>query len=99
MAYLLKADPVKIQKSLSSQLATPYYSEEINAWETYTIDNITIKPLNWFDACGGAIVVGDRYSVSESQIKDHDMKLEFAVKNLVNEDTLFGYSAFEECVN
>jgi hypothetical protein len=95
----LKAESCKITKKSFFPVSHQYYREEIKCLETYTIEIITIKPLNWFDACGGAIVVGDRYSVSESQIKDHDMKLEFAVKNLVNEDTLFGYSAFEECVN
>jgi hypothetical protein len=99
LAYLLKADPGKMQESLSSQLTTPYYSEQVSAWETYIVDNITVKPLNWFDACEGAIVVGDRYSVSESQIKDHDMKLEFTVKNLLNEDVIFGYSVSKKCVN
>jgi len=97
-AYLLKADPSKTQENLSSQLGTPYYSGNVNAWETFRIDNVTIEPINWLEICGGnVIVVGDRYSISENQIKDHKMKLEFTIKNALNEDVLFGYSASGEC--
>jgi len=98
LAYLLKADPTKTQDNLSSQLGTPYYSGDVNAWETFRIDNITIEPINWLEICGGdVIVVGDRYSISENQIKDHKMKLEFVVKNAVYEDVLFGYLASGKC--
>jgi len=98
-AYLLKVDPRKMQENLSSQLTSPYYSGQAGTWETFEIDNIIVKPLNWQEVCGkDVIVVGDRYSVSESQIKTHKMKLEFAIRNIVNEDVLFGYSTSKDCV-
>lgn len=99
MMYLLKAGPEVVQENLSSQLRTPYYSDLVNAWEVYSLDNLIIKPLRWEDVCGeDIIIVGDRYSISEPQIVDHKLKLEFAIKNIVNEDVLFGYSTTQKCL-
>lgn len=97
LAYLEKADPPRIQLSLSSQQQTPYYSSEVNSGETYVVDNITVKPIKWVEICGKIIVVGDEISISSEQIVKHKLKLEFEVSDVTGKPKLFGYSTGTIC--
>jgi hypothetical protein len=97
LAYLLKADPYKIQMNLSSQQKTPYYNDEVNSGETFIIGNITVKPLKWEEICGKMIIVGDEFSVSSEQIAEHKLSLEFEVNDNSEKPQLFGYSTKVTC--
>ena len=96
LAYLLYADPTKMQENLSSQLATPYFSEVVNANEVYRIGNIKVKPLDWREICdGNYLLVGDNLSISEAQVNEHHLTPEFAVEDLIGRKLLFAYSTPE----
>lgn len=97
IAYLKSYPPIKIQEELRPQMKTPYYSGKINTDEIYKIGNITVKPLSFVDACkNNVIMVGDILSVSPTQAKDHNLKLEFEIHDLSGKITLLGYSTSPE---
>lgn len=99
MAYLMKADPIATQKNLSSQLKTPYYYGSVNEAEIFTIDNIQVKPLSWLEVCGkDLVIIGDRYSVSETQILEHRLKMDFTIDDITHAPALFAYSPSRSCV-
>jgi 4-amino-4-deoxy-L-arabinose transferase-like glycosyltransferase len=96
--YLYKVDPRVTQKNLESQLITPYYSSDLDAYDTYTIDNIIVKPIDWGDDCKkDLILVGDRLSFSEYQIEQHKLKQIFTINNMNEDATLFGYITTKVC--
>jgi 4-amino-4-deoxy-L-arabinose transferase-like glycosyltransferase len=97
-AYLLKADPFSVQHNLKSQLITPYYSDEVNPYEIFVIDNIIIKPINWGEICGrDLLLVGDRFSVSQDQMESHFLTKVFEIEDLRGEAYLFGYKTNKPC--
>lgn len=94
LAYFKKYDPRKIQQQLKSQLKTSYYSSSVNAYDVYLVDNIEIKPLDWSETCKkDYIFVGDRLTVSDKNMVEHNLKLEFEILNLDGEVGLIGYSS------
>lgn len=97
MAYLMNADPKNIQNQLNSFSETPYYSATTKAENNFRIRNVEVKPIAWDEVCGDAIAVGDKYAINEFQAREHGMNLIFSIKNIINEDTLFGYLATQEC--
>lgn len=93
IAYLKSYPPQRLQNQLHSQLKTPYYSNTVNTNEIYELDNITVKPLNFGDACkSNVIIVGDRLAISSKQLEDHNLKQEFEILDLSGKSVLFGYS-------
>ncbi|QLG69548.1 MAG: Glycosyl transferase family 39 [Candidatus Woesebacteria bacterium] len=97
-AYILGADPYLMQNNLKSQLITPYYSGEVNPYEIFVIDNIIIKPIEWGEICGkDLLLVGDRFSVSQDQMKSHFLTKVFEIEDLRGEAYLFGYNTNKPC--
>lgn len=99
LAYLISYDPIRMQEQLSPQLKSPYYSSIVNADETYTIGNITVKPLDWGDTCKDLILIGDTLAISDSEVEEHKLKLEFEIPNITGEAALRGFSTnpLEKC--
>ena len=92
LAYLQSYDPTKMQEQLRPQLKSSYYSSFVNADETYQINKITVKPINWGDTCKDIILVGDTLAISEGEVKEHKLKLEFEIPNITGKIALRGYS-------
>jgi 4-amino-4-deoxy-L-arabinose transferase-like glycosyltransferase len=94
IAYFWKTDPRLIQDQLQSQLLTPYYSGDVNASETYSVENIEVRPISWGeDSCRpNSIIIGDSLAISPEQTKRHNLSLEFEVQDENYEPFLFGYS-------
>lgn len=96
--YLAKEDPFEVQKNLSSQMITDYYSGEVNAQENFIVKNIVFQPLDWNKVCGKDILfVGDLWSFSPQTVEEHGLKLEFTIDDYLNEPVLFGYSSTISC--
>lgn len=92
-AYLKRYDPEKMQAQLKPQLKTPYYNSVVNADEIYMIDNIEVRPIFWKgDIYKEQILVGDSLAISDEQIKEHNLKFEFEIKNMSGKVSLKGYS-------
>lgn len=92
IAYLKKYPPKEMQEQLQFQLKTPYYSSEVNLDEIYKIDNIEVKRLNFGDICKSSIIVGDQLAISQKQIEEHLLRLEFEIEDLSGKTALYGYS-------
>lgn len=92
-AYLMQYDPVKLQQQLRSQMKSPYYSSVVNSDETYNINNI-INKFSWKYTCRkNTILIGDTITISDGQVKEHNLKKEFEIKNpLSRKVSLIGYS-------
>ena len=98
MAYLNKADPVSVQSMLASQMQTGYYDGFVNSNEIFKFGNIIIEPINWGKICGESVLaVGDRYSISPDQIKDHGLIQVFSVDDINHNPVLFGFKATKPC--
>jgi 4-amino-4-deoxy-L-arabinose transferase-like glycosyltransferase len=94
MAYLTTYDPIDLQKQLKSQLKTPYYSKDVHLYEDYRLNNIEYRALDWGEiSCKpNILIVGDYISISPDQVKEHNLKTEFELKDISGENALFGYS-------
>ncbi len=93
LSYLKSYDPKIIQKQLTAQLKSPYYSSTVNTGETYLIGNIEVKPIDWGEDCKkNYIFVGDNAAISEKEAKDHYLKPEFEIPDLTGETYLRAYS-------
>lgn len=92
-AYLKYFDPIKLQQQLRPQMKSPYYSSVVNSDETYNINNIVNK-FSWNYTCQkNIILVGDILTISDEQVKNHNLKKEFEIKNpLSRKISLIGYS-------
>lgn len=92
-AYLKQYDPIKLQQQLRSQMKSPYYSSMVNSDETYNINNI-INNFSWQYTCRkNILLIGDTITISDEQVKNHNLKKEFEIKNpLSRKISLIGYS-------
>lgn len=94
IAYLKSYDPVKIQQQLRPRLNGQYYSN-IDAEEVYLIDNIEVKPLSWGEVHKkDYIFIGDQLAISEKEVSEHKLKLEFEIPDITGEAFLTGYSTY-----
>lgn len=92
LAFFKKYDPVKLQQTLQPKVGNMYYSS-LEFEEEYVLDNIEARPIVWKgDIYKEQILVGDSLAISEEQIKEHKLKLEFEIKDLSGKIRLKGYS-------
>lgn len=92
IAYLKKYDPAKLQQTLGPNVRDRYYST-LEFEEVYSLDNIEARPISWKeDPSKQLILIGDSLAISDQQIIDHRLKLEFEIKNLSGQVNLRGYS-------
>ncbi|EKD94537.1 MAG: glycosyl transferase family 39 [uncultured bacterium] len=93
IAYVRSYDPKKLQALLKGQMESPYYDIFVNNNETYVVDNIEARAINWkSDRCRAkTILVGDALAISESQIKDHNLEKVFEIEGINRNIVLFGY--------
>jgi 4-amino-4-deoxy-L-arabinose transferase-like glycosyltransferase len=93
IAYVRGFDPKKIQSTLRGQMETPYYNIFVNNNETYYVDNIIARPIDWkIDRCSQkTILVGDKLSISEDQVKEHNLKKVFEIEGVNKDIVLIGY--------
>ena len=93
IAYFRSYDPIRLQNSLKPQMQSDYYSLFVNNNETYKIDNIEARAINWkVDRCSAkTILVGDKLSISDDQIRDHNLTKLFEINGINNNVVLFGY--------
>jgi len=93
IAYFRAYDPKKMWASLKNQMETPYYNSVVNNQETYIVDNIEARSINWkVDRCSPkTILVGDSLAVSTDQIRDHNLKKIFEIEGINKNIVLFGY--------
>ena len=93
IAYFRNYDPIRLQNSLKPQMQSDYYSLSVNNNEIYKIDNIEARAINWnVDRCSvKTILVGDKLSISEGQIRDHNLTKLFEIEGMNNSIVLLGY--------
>ncbi len=94
IAYIKKFDPVRLQESLRPQMKTPYYSSVVNQDETYIIDNLVVRKVDWTnDPCDkNTILVGDNLTFSEKQIDEHNLSLIFELTSVNRDFTIRGFA-------
>lgn len=93
IAFLTNYDPKDMQNQLKSQLATPYYTSAPNYNETYKMGNIEVRPIDWSYNCKkDMLFVGDTLAISEKQIQEYNLKLEFEIKDILENILLSAYS-------
>lgn len=90
--YRNNYDPYKLQNILKKYVEKGYYnSTEFD--KDYKIDNIEFKPISFrTDVCKDTIIVGDSLSISENQIKDHNLMVIFEIKDFNNLIKFKGYT-------
>jgi hypothetical protein len=93
IAYFRRYDPKKLQKDLKDQMESPYYNIYVNNQETYIVDNIEARAVDWkIDRCSPkTILVGDGLAISESQSKEHNLKKIFEIVGINKNVVLYGY--------
>lgn len=92
IAYLKRYDPVKLQQTLKSVVGDKYYSS-LEFEEKYNLDNIEARPIFWKkDVYEDQILVGDSLAISDEQITEHFLKIEFEIKDMQGRVSLRGYS-------
>ena len=93
IAYVRNYDPEKLQVMLRGQMESPYYDIFVNNNETYVVDNIEARAIDWkSDRCSyKTILVGDSLAISESQIKDHNLEKIFEIYGINKNIVLYGY--------
>lgn len=93
IAYVRSYDPKKIQVLLRRQMESPYYDIFVNNNETYVVDNIEARAIDWkSDRCSPkTILVGDSLAISSDQIRDHNLKKVFEIEGINKNIVLFGY--------
>lgn len=91
-AFFRQYNPYLFQKDIGAPFLTSYYTSTDHE-TAYTIENVEIRPINWQkDVYEDIIIAGDRLAISESQVNEHKLKLEFEIKDLDGEISLIGYS-------
>jgi 4-amino-4-deoxy-L-arabinose transferase-like glycosyltransferase len=83
LAFFLKYSPEKLQKTVDPDIAKNYYSN-INFSNDYKFANIETRGISWKeDPCRDLILVGDEFSVSPGQVKEHFLSQVFEIKDPV----------------
>jgi 4-amino-4-deoxy-L-arabinose transferase-like glycosyltransferase len=97
LIYLSKQDPAATQAMLSPQIQVDYYNSDLNGGVD-RVGNIKIEPIDWVKLCGReTLIVGDKFSVSEEQVKRNQLKSEFLIYNLKGDPEFYGYSTYKSC--
>lgn len=91
IAFFNRYNPHKLQQLLKSKAALNYYSTaEVD--ESYILDNIQVKPINWGETnCQEYILVGDLLSISSEQVKDHNLSPLFDIKDMAGDVSFRAY--------
>lgn len=92
-AFFKKYDPHKLQDQGKDVLNNYYNASDFNG--SRVIGNVELKDDIWEqgkDPCISPIIVGDVIAVSEAQIKEHGLYLEFEVPDLTEKVKLKAYS-------
>ena len=91
-AFFREYDPTLFQLREGAPFLDKYYSS-VEYEKRYDMYNIEIRPINWEgDVYKSQILVGDLLAISERQVNEHKLKLEFEIKDLANNIVLVGYS-------
>ena len=95
-AFFRRYDPYLFQKEIGQPFLSKYYTS-VEHETAYKIDNVEIRPINWgSDVYKDLILVGDTLAISQDQVAEHKLKLEFEIKDLDGEVSLIGYSTNPE---
>lgn len=90
-AYLTQYNPVSLQKVLGKQIKNQYYSD-FEFDEPYMLDNIEARPIVWEkDIYKEQVLVGDLLAISDSQVKEHNLKFLFDIKDTAGDIALKAY--------
>jgi len=81
IAYFKEYPAGKLAEVLRPQLTSNYYSSNVGVLETYKINNIETRLIDWGkDEClENGIIIGDLLSISQDQAKEHSLELAFEV--------------------
>ena len=93
IAFFRSYDPNKLQLQLKDQMQSPYYNIYVNNQETYIVDNIEARAIDWkVDRCSPkTILVGDSLAISNTQIIDHNLEKIFEIEGINKNIALTGY--------
>lgn len=93
IAFFRSYDPNKLQLQLKDQMQSPYYNIYVNNQETYIVDNIIARAIDWkVDRCSPkTILVGDSLAISKTQIRDHNLEKIFEIEGINKNIALTGY--------
>ncbi len=91
LAFFGKVDPKIIQSSVDPKIEKDYYNNSL-FFDEYNFGNINIKRLIFEDDIyKEAILVGDEYSISEDQAKEHFLTPTLEIKDPVGNIIFKGY--------
>lgn len=90
-AFFKKYDPNKLQDQGKDVLNNYYNASDFDGRRS--IGNVQIGNIWENNLCEGQIIVGDPLAISEADIKEHGLKLEFEIPNLSGKVQLKAYSA------
>ena len=91
-ALYRRYDPTLFQKEIGEPFLDKYYSS-VDYEKEYKIDNVEVRAINWKeDVYREQVLVGDPLAISQQQVDEHKLKLEFELKDLSGEVSLRGYS-------
>lgn len=83
LAFFLKVPPEYLQKAVDPDIAKNYYTN-INFSNDYRFANIQTRGIDWKnDPCQNLILVGDEFTVSSGQAKEHFLTEVFEIKDPV----------------
>lgn len=93
LAYFREYDSKKLHLLLRNQMESSYYNIFVNNNETYIVDNIESRPINWKeDRCREkTILVGDTLAFSDNQIMEHNLKKIFEIEGINKNTVLLGF--------
>lgn len=96
LAFFLKYPPEKLQNSVDKDIQQEYYSN-VEFSDAYKFANIETRNIEWEkDIYKKQILVGDEYSISDGQAKEHFLSKIFEIKDPTGEIVFVGFATNPE---
>jgi 4-amino-4-deoxy-L-arabinose transferase-like glycosyltransferase len=96
LAFHLKYPPEEFQKKVNKSVKKNYYNEtKFDSY--YKFANLETRNINWVDdVYKKQILVGDEFTISEHQAKEHFLEKVFEIRSPVDEIIFVGYKTDPE---
>ncbi len=91
LAFYLKLNPETLQNAVGQEIKEDYYNNTtINS--NYSFEKLEVRPIFWQnDIYKEQILVGDRLTFSDQQIREHKLMRVFQIKDPLNNIVFEGY--------
>lgn len=96
MAFYLKYPPTDFQKTVDQNIKDNYYAN-LPFNDHYNFDQIETRNVDWkTDIYKKQILVGDEYTISESQAKEHSLTKIFEIRDPLERIIFMGFETNPE---